>query len=183
MLSAIVLSHIHSELEQLLATQYYSGRLLPCQGSSDIFVPLLKVLDQLLVVGVIQEDKDLRRLLELLDPEQFVPKKTKSEATDWSTSLLLHHPSDSCKNASSSVAVFCLAFRGADVCSGVLLPRGHRHKAVCRPSRLGFREGLGGLLAVEGAGNVSHAILHRVLLRSPIQLFFPMIYIPAQIHV
>ena len=92
MLSAIVLSHIHSELEQLLATQYYSGRLLPCQGSSDIFVPLLKVLDQLLVVGVIQEDKDLRRLLELLDPEQFVPKKTKSEATDWSTSLLLHHP-------------------------------------------------------------------------------------------
>jgi len=77
----IVLSCVPSELEQLLATQYYSGRLLPCRGSSDIFVPLLKVLDQLLVVGVIQEEKDLRRLLELLDPEQFVPKKTHSKAT------------------------------------------------------------------------------------------------------
>ena len=40
-----------------------------------------------------------------------------------------------CKNASSSVAVFCLALCGADVCSGVLLPRGYQHKAVCRPSR------------------------------------------------
>ena len=40
-----------------------------------------------------------------------------------------------CKNASSFVAVFCLALCGADVCSGVLLPRGYQHKAVCRPSR------------------------------------------------
>ena len=70
---------VSSDLEHLLATQYFSGRLLPCQGSSDIFVPLLKILDQLLVIGVIQEDKDLRRLLELLDPEQFTPSSTKSE--------------------------------------------------------------------------------------------------------
>jgi len=55
--------HISSDLEHLLATQYFSGRLLPCQGSSDIFVPLLKILDQLLVMGVIQKDKDLRRCL------------------------------------------------------------------------------------------------------------------------
>lgn len=71
--------HVSSDLEHLLATQYFSGRLLPCQGSSDIFVPLLKILDQLLVMGVIQKDKDLRRLLVLLDPELFTPSSTKSK--------------------------------------------------------------------------------------------------------
>ena len=110
----IVLSCASSELERLLATQYYSGRLLPCRGSSDIFVPLLKVLDQLLVVGVIQEDKDLRRLLELLDPEQFVPKKTHSKATarrsvhlPTITSFLLSPPL-LCSLQSVFTGAFCL---------------------------------------------------------------------------
>ena len=69
---------VFSDLEQLLATKSYAGNLLPIRGSHEIFVPLLHVLDQLLVMGVLQEERDLKRLLVLLDPKEFATGKSKS---------------------------------------------------------------------------------------------------------
>lgn len=62
---------VFADLEELLKTGYYKGQILPCHGSHEIFVPLLHTLDQLLVIGAIQEDGDLQRLLRLLDPQEF----------------------------------------------------------------------------------------------------------------
>ncbi len=62
---------VFSNLERLLVTRSYTGYLLPCQGSHEIFVPLLNVLDQLLVLGELQEETDLKRFLALLDPQEF----------------------------------------------------------------------------------------------------------------
>ena len=75
------------DLEVLLSSKKYKLRLNPSRSRSEIFVPLIEVLDNLLVMGVIQADSDLKRLLLLLDPEQFLPKTTKSECSH----SLLHH--------------------------------------------------------------------------------------------
>ena len=53
------------------STRYYQGVLLPRVSCSEIFVPLLTLLDNLLVVGAVQEEVDLTRLLALLDPQKF----------------------------------------------------------------------------------------------------------------
>lgn len=58
-------------LENLLHTDYYKMYLLPADTRSPIFVPMIEALDHLLVMGALSEEKDLERLLHLLDPKQF----------------------------------------------------------------------------------------------------------------
>ncbi len=58
-------------LEKLLHTNYYKMYLLPANTRSPIFVPMIEALDHLLVMGVLSEERDLERLLHLLDPQQF----------------------------------------------------------------------------------------------------------------
>lgn len=45
-------------------------KLLPAT-LSEIFVPLISALDYLLVIGVIEGEGDVERMLELLDPRLF----------------------------------------------------------------------------------------------------------------
>ena len=61
------------ELEKLLSTRYYNMQLLPIKSRSQIFVPLIEMLDNLLVMGVIQSEADIQRLLCLLNPERLAP--------------------------------------------------------------------------------------------------------------
>lgn len=61
------------ELEKLLSTKYYTVKLLPIKSRSQIFVPMIEVLDNLLVMGVVQSETDIQRLLALLSPERLVP--------------------------------------------------------------------------------------------------------------
>ena len=48
-------------------------KLLPIKSRSQIFVPMIQMLDNLLVMGVIQSEADIQRLLSLLDPERLAP--------------------------------------------------------------------------------------------------------------
>ncbi len=73
------------ELEKLLSTRYYNMQLLPIKSRSQIFVPLIEMLDNLLVMGVIQSETDIQRLLCLLSPERLAPCNT---ASMWSLGLL-----------------------------------------------------------------------------------------------
>ena len=61
------------ELEKLLSTKYYTVKLLPIKSRSQIFVPMIEVLDHLLVMGVVQSETDIQRLLALLSPNRLVP--------------------------------------------------------------------------------------------------------------
>ncbi len=63
-------THTHSNLELLLSTRSYRVKLLPA-SLSEIFVPLINALDYLLVIGGIEGDGDVERMLELLDPRLF----------------------------------------------------------------------------------------------------------------
>ena len=67
------------ELEKLLSTRYYNMQLLPIKSRSQIFVPLIEMLDNLLVMGVIQSETDIQRLLCLLSPEGLAPSNTASK--------------------------------------------------------------------------------------------------------
>ena len=57
--------------------RYYKGTLLACVSSSEIIVPLLTLLDNLLVVGGMQEQEDINKLLTLLEPQTFAPRGSK----------------------------------------------------------------------------------------------------------
>ena len=59
-----------SNLDTLLSSRSYRVKLLP-STISEIFVPLITALDHLLVIGGIQGDTDVQKLLELLDPKLF----------------------------------------------------------------------------------------------------------------
>lgn len=65
-------------LEKLLNSDYYKMHLLPSDARSPIFVPMIKAMDHLLVLGALNEEKDLQRLLHLLDPNTFVLPNSKS---------------------------------------------------------------------------------------------------------
>lgn len=65
-------------LEKLLHSDYYKMHLLPSDARSPIFVPMIKAMDHLLVLGVLNEERDLQRLLHLLDPNTFVLPNSKS---------------------------------------------------------------------------------------------------------
>ena len=56
-----------------LPHRYHQGIILPRSNCSEIFVPLLRILDSLLVVGALERENDLKRLLILLDPAKFAP--------------------------------------------------------------------------------------------------------------
>ena len=60
-----------SSLEKLLLSEYYKMYLLPTNSRSPIFVPMIEAVDNLLVIGVLSDEKDLQRLLHLLDPEIY----------------------------------------------------------------------------------------------------------------
>ena len=62
------------ELEKLLTTSYYTKKLLPIKSRSQIFVPMIELLDYLLVMGVIQSEVDIQRLLVILSPDKLAPK-------------------------------------------------------------------------------------------------------------
>ena len=64
---------VFSSLEKLLHLDYYKMYLLPLPGDtrSPVFVPMIEALDHLLVMGALKEERDLQRLLHLLDPNQF----------------------------------------------------------------------------------------------------------------
>ena len=65
-------------LEKLLHTNYYKMYLLPADTRSPIFVPMIEAMDHLLVMGVLSEERDLERLLHLLDPTKFPLTGSKS---------------------------------------------------------------------------------------------------------
>ena len=67
------------ELEKLLSMRYYNMKLLPIKSRSQIFVPMIEMLDNLLVMGVIQSETDIQRLLCLLNPERLAPRNTTSK--------------------------------------------------------------------------------------------------------
>ena len=67
------------ELETLLSTRYYTMKLLPIKSRSQIFVPMIEMLDHLLVMGVIQSETDIQRLLCLLNPERLAPSNAASK--------------------------------------------------------------------------------------------------------
>ena len=69
------------ELEKLLSTRYYTMKLLPIKSRSQIFVPMIEMLDNLLVMGVIQSETDIQRLLCLLNPERLAPNNSSSKTT------------------------------------------------------------------------------------------------------
>ena len=54
-------------------------KLLPIKSRSQIFVPLIEMLDHLLVMGVIQSETDIQRLLCLLSPERLAPSNAASK--------------------------------------------------------------------------------------------------------
>ena len=54
-------------------------KLLPIQSRSQIFVPMIEMLDRLVVMGVIQSEVDIQRLLCLLNPERLTPANYNSE--------------------------------------------------------------------------------------------------------
>ncbi len=58
-------------LESLLHSNYYKMYLLPADTRSPIFVPMIEVVDALLVMGLLNQEKDLQRVLYLLDPQTF----------------------------------------------------------------------------------------------------------------
>jgi hypothetical protein len=64
------------DLEKLLSTRYHKGTLLPRLSCSEVIVPLLTLLDNLLVVGALRDQRDLGKLLSLLDPQTFALKGT-----------------------------------------------------------------------------------------------------------
>ena len=70
-------------LESLLHSNYYKMYLLPADTRSPIFVPMIEALDNLLVMGVLSEERDLERLLHLLDPAQFPLPGSKSWRGFW----------------------------------------------------------------------------------------------------
>ena len=87
-------------LERLLHSDHYKMCLLPIGSRSQVFVPMIEGLDHLLVMGVLKEERDLQRLLHLLDPNQFGLTDTQCECTQgqvlgvskmfvWSISPLL----------------------------------------------------------------------------------------------
>ena len=61
--------------------RYHEGILLPKKNNSEVLVPLLTLLDNLLVVGAVREQEDLSRLLILLEPKTFGPKGSKECTT------------------------------------------------------------------------------------------------------
>lgn len=69
------------ELEKLLSTKYYMMKLLPIKTRSQIFVPMIEMLDNLLVMGVVQCERDMQRLLSLLSPEKLSPNRSICERT------------------------------------------------------------------------------------------------------
>lgn len=71
---------VFRSLENLLHSDYYKMYLLPADSRSPIFVPMIEALDHLLVMGVLKEEKDLQRLLHLLEPNQFGLANSKSES-------------------------------------------------------------------------------------------------------
>ena len=77
------------ELEKLLTTSYYTKRLLPIKSRSQIFVPLIEMLDYLLVMGVVQSEGDIQRLLMLLSPDKLAPKSSAGKKAPFSLSLSL----------------------------------------------------------------------------------------------
>ena len=66
-------------LEDMLSTRYYIMKLLPSESRSQIFVPVIQTLDQLLVMGVVHGEDDYKRVLALLDPQLFTAKDNRSE--------------------------------------------------------------------------------------------------------
>ena len=54
-------------------------KLLPIKSRSQIFVPMIEMLDHLLVMGVIQSETDIQRLLCLLNPERLAPSNAASK--------------------------------------------------------------------------------------------------------
>lgn len=69
------------ELEKLLSTKYYMMKLLPIETRSQIFVPMIEMLDNLLVMGVVQCERDMQRLLSLLSPEKLSSNCSTCERT------------------------------------------------------------------------------------------------------
>ena len=64
-----------------ICVRYHEGILLPKKNNSEVLVPLLTLLDNLLVVGAVREQEDLSRLLILLEPKTFGPKGSKECTT------------------------------------------------------------------------------------------------------
>ena len=61
----------------LFLSRYHKGTLLPRLSCSEVIVPLLTLLDNLLVVGALRDQRDLGKLLSLLDPQTFALKGSK----------------------------------------------------------------------------------------------------------
>lgn len=72
---------VFHSLESLLHLDYYKMYLLPLPGDtrSPVFVPMVEALDHLLVMGALKEERDLQRLLHLLDPNQFCIQDSERE--------------------------------------------------------------------------------------------------------
>jgi hypothetical protein len=68
-----------TSLEKLLHADYFRMYLLPATTRSSIFVPMIEALDHLLVMGVMKEERELQRLLHLLDPNQFALTNCRSK--------------------------------------------------------------------------------------------------------
>ena len=66
-------------LEDLLCSQYYKMYLLPVDSRSPVFVPMIKAMDDLLVVGALNQEHDFQRVLHLLDPLEFTLPTSESE--------------------------------------------------------------------------------------------------------
>ena len=58
----------------ILTNRFYKGILLPRVSCSEVIVPVLTLLDNLLVIGAVQEQSDLSKLLTLLEPQMFAPR-------------------------------------------------------------------------------------------------------------
>lgn len=80
---------VFHSLEKLLHSDYYKMYLLPTDSRSPIFVPMIEALDRLLVMGVLNSEQDLERLLHLLDPTKFFLPDSPSESQQSCMCLLI----------------------------------------------------------------------------------------------
>ncbi|XP_065188366.1 ryanodine receptor 3-like isoform X2 [Sycon ciliatum] len=81
-------THVLATLKQALAQHSYDNFRLTEQRQIDILVPLLSCCDELLVMGLF-DDNNIQQLLVLLDPSSFADEET-GDGTDGLVCLPLH---------------------------------------------------------------------------------------------